>query len=76
MDVNALHALHDVLRACRKKHVTLILSHVQEQPLHVMQKAEFDKKIGEENICDNIDTALERAQKLQKPYNAKSIKEC
>lgn len=64
MDVNALHALHNVLKACRKKHIALILSHVQDQPLHMMQKAEFDKKVGMENICDNIDIALERAEAL------------
>jgi SulP family sulfate permease len=66
MDVNALHALNNVRRACRKKRITLMLSHVQEQPLHVMQKAGFDKKIGEDNICGNIDEALQRAAKIQK----------
>jgi SulP family sulfate permease len=66
MDVNALHTLNNVLKACKKRHITVVLSHVQEQPLHVMQKAGFDKKIGEENICGNIDEALERANLLQK----------
>lgn len=65
MDVNALHALNNVLKACKKKHITLILSHVQEQPLKMMQKAEFDKSVGEENFCDSIDKALERAKMLQ-----------
>lgn len=62
MDVNALHTLHLVLKACKKKHITVMLSHVQEQPLRMMQKAGFDKLIGEENFCENIDTALERAK--------------
>jgi SulP family sulfate permease len=70
MDVNALHALNNVRHACKKKHITLILSHVQEQPLHMMQKAGFDIKVGEENICDNIDSALERAELLQKAHSA------
>ncbi len=65
MDVNALHALNNVRKACKKRHITLILSHIQEQPMHVMQKAGFDKKVGEDNICDNIDIALERAELLQ-----------
>lgn len=68
MDVNALHALHSVLKACKKRHITVLLSHVQEQPLRMMQKAGFDKKIGDENICDNIDAALTRAFSLQKSY--------
>jgi SulP family sulfate permease len=64
MDVNALHSLNSVLKACKKKHITVVLSHVQEQPLRMMQKAGFDKMIGEENICGNIDAALLRAQEI------------
>lgn len=61
MDVNAFHALNNVWKACKKKHITLILSHVQEQSLKMMQKAGFDIEIGKENFCENIDKALERA---------------
>jgi len=66
MDVNALHALNNVLKVCKKRHITVLLSHVQDQPLRMMQKAGFDKQVGIENICDNIDVALERASSLQK----------
>lgn len=66
MDVNALHALNKVLKKCQKKHITLILSHVQEQPLKMMQKAGFDQAVGLENFCANIDAALERAELLLK----------
>ena len=66
MDVNALHALKNVLKICEKKQITLILSHVQEQPLRMMQKAGFDKLVGEENFIENIDVALNRAEVLQK----------
>ena len=64
MDVNALHALNNVMKSCKKKHITLILSHVQEQPMKMMQKAGFDQSVGEDNFCDNIDRALERAEFL------------
>ena len=64
MDVNALHSLNNVLKACKKKHITLILSHVQEQPMRMMQKAGFDQLLGEDNICSNIDEALRRAKAL------------
>jgi Sulfate permease and related transporters (MFS superfamily) len=66
MDVNALYALTNVLKACKKKHITLILSHVQEQPLHMMQKAGFDTQVGNHNICENIDKALVRAEEIIK----------
>ncbi|MGB8455895.1 MAG: SulP family inorganic anion transporter [Anaerocolumna sp.] len=61
MDVTALHALEEIAKKCKKKQITLILSHVQEQPLHMMQKAGFAIRIGAENFCENIDIALERA---------------
>lgn len=64
MDVNALHALNNVMKSCKKRHITLIMSHVQEQPMKMMQKAEFDKAVGEANFCENIDRALERAELL------------
>ncbi|HHV10586.1 MAG TPA: sulfate permease [Clostridiales bacterium] len=66
MDVNALHSLRSVWKACKKKHITLLFSHVQEQPLHMMKKAGFDKEVGVENFCENIDRALERAENLEK----------
>ena len=39
----------------------LLLSHVNEQPRHVMEKAGFVEKLGEENFCENIDVALAKA---------------
>jgi SulP family sulfate permease len=65
MDVNALHVLNNVLKACQKRNITLLLSHVQEQPLKMMQKAGFDKSVGVDNFCENIDLALARAEQLQ-----------
>lgn len=35
--------------------------HVNEQPRHVMEKAGFVEKLGEENFCENIDVALAKA---------------
>jgi SulP family sulfate permease len=65
MDMNALHVLNHVLKSCQKRHITLILSHVQEQPLKMMQKAGFDQSVGMDNFCENIDLALARAEQLQ-----------
>jgi SulP family sulfate permease len=73
MDVNALHALNKVMKSCKKKHITLMLSHVQEQPLKMMQKAGFDKAVGEENFCENIDMALERAALLQRKASQQAV---
>ncbi len=64
IDATALHALEQLYEDCQKKGVTLILSHANEQPMNMMQKAGFDERIGKENFCKHIDEALERATLL------------
>lgn len=64
MDTSALRKLEDLYKSCRRSNVTLILSHVQEQPLHMMTKAGFIAEIGEENVCKNIEHALARAKEI------------
>ena len=66
MDISGVEALEEILETCKKRNLTLILSHVNEQPYHAMEKAGFVEKIGAENICENIDASLERAEKLVK----------
>ncbi len=65
IDATAMHNLEEVFKRCKKKKITLILSHVNPQPLIIMQKAGFDKKVGVENFCPNIDAAINRAESLQ-----------
>ena len=64
LDATAMHFLEQFYEKCQKKNITLILSHVNEQPMRVMKKAGFDKLIGEENFCAHIDDALKRAEEL------------
>lgn len=64
LDTTSMNALNELLKRCRKKKITLILSHVNEQPLHVMEKAGFVRKVGLKNICRNIDAAIERAEEI------------
>lgn len=66
MDISGLEALEEALEICHKRGMTLVLSHVNKQPMKVMEKAGFIEKIGRENLCENIDKALERAGKLDK----------
>lgn len=65
IDATAMHNLEQLYEQCRKKNINMILSHVNEQPMHVMTKAGFVDKIGNENFCTHIDDALKRAQDLQ-----------
>ncbi len=65
MDISGLEALEELLKLCKKRGINLILSHVNEQPMKVMEKAGFIEKIGRGNFCENIDKSLERAESLK-----------
>ena len=65
IDATAMHNLEQLYADCKKKNIQIILSHVGEQPMHVMEKSGFLDKVGRENVCAHIDDALERASKLQ-----------
>lgn len=64
IDATAMHNLEEMQAECTKKNIHLILSHVNEQPMRVMQKAGFVERIGSENFCSHIDEALKRAEEL------------
>ena len=64
LDATAMHSLEELYDKLSKKHIAVVFSHVNEQPMHVMQKAGFVEKVGSENFCAHIDEALERAAGL------------
>lgn len=64
IDATAMHSLEELYQKCRKKNITLVFSHVNEQPMKVMEKAGFVEIIGKENFCVHIDDALERANEV------------
>lgn len=64
IDATAMHSLEQLYESFHGKGIQIILSHVNEQPRSVMDKAGFTQKIGEENFCIHIDEALERAHAL------------
>lgn len=64
LDSTALNSMTDLYKNCEKRGITLILSHVNQQPMKVMEKAGFAQKVGQENFCENIDRAIKRAEEL------------
>lgn len=66
VDATALKSLEELVDLCHKKGVTVVFSHVNEQPMHVMEKAGFIEKVGKDNFCSHIDAALDRAEELIK----------
>ena len=64
MDATALNSLKKLEQECRKKDTKLIFSHVNPQPMNMMEKAGFVKLVGRENFCGSIDEALKRSELL------------
>lgn len=64
LDSTALNALQDLVTFCKSKNITVVFSHVNEQPMKVMTKAGFVELVGAENFCPNITAALQRAEEV------------
>lgn len=65
IDATAMNSLEQLYKKCQSKNIALVLSHVNEQPLHAMQKSGFYEKVGAENFCAHIDDALVRANEIK-----------
>ena len=62
IDSTGLHNLESLFRLSEAEHIHMILSGVNEHVHRVLTKSGFDKKIGAENICSNINEAVEKAK--------------
>ena len=62
IDATGLFALEEVARELHASKRTLILCGAREQPAQLIRQAEFEDVIGRENICDNVQAALQRAE--------------
>lgn len=66
IDASGLHALEEFYDLCEANNTTLVLSGVNEKIKLKMRRFGFDITIGVENITDNIDMALLRANTILK----------
>lgn len=64
IDATAMHSLEELYKNCKKKKITLVFSHVNEQPMKIMEKDDFVELVGRENFCVHIDDALKRAEEI------------
>jgi SulP family sulfate permease len=62
LDATGLFALEEVARTLKKSGRELILCGAREQPLRLIRQTEFEELVGPENICDNVQDALRRAE--------------
>jgi sulfate permease, SulP family len=72
IDATGVYALEEIARQLHTSGRTLILCGAREQPAQVMQQAEFEEVVGRENICANVNEALQRAEAVFERIQAKS----
>ena len=64
IDASAMKKLRELVDRARKKDITIIFSHVNEQPMKVMEKDQFIDYVGKENFRDNIMEAISYGESL------------
>jgi sulfate permease, SulP family len=62
LDSTGMHALGDVVHRSRKAGTGVLLSDLHMQPLVALTGSALLEEIGQENVCANLDDALERAR--------------
>ena len=64
IDATAMNALDDLCNKCIKKGISVVFSHVNEQPMQSMIKSGLAEKVGLQNFKPHIDDALAYATSL------------
>jgi sulfate permease, SulP family len=64
IDATGMHTLEEVYLQSKQKGTLLILSGVQQEVYKELKKAHLVDLIGEENVCGDIDEALNRARRI------------
>ncbi|MBQ3913047.1 MAG: sodium-independent anion transporter, partial [Lachnospiraceae bacterium] len=64
IDATAMQSLESLVDNCMEKGITVIFSHVNQQPRSIMDKDGLTAKVGEKNFCAHIDAALDRAKEI------------
>ena len=72
IDATGVYALEEIARQLHASGRTLILCGAREQPAQVMQQAEFEEVVGRENICANVNEALQRAEAVFERIHTKA----
>ncbi|MGA9038974.1 MAG: SulP family inorganic anion transporter [Terriglobales bacterium] len=71
IDATGLFALEEVAKKLHATGRTLILCGAREQPAEMIHQGEFAEVVGRENICENVETALARADVVFRTNKAK-----
>ena len=66
IDSTGIHNLTNLCEMSQKDNIQIVLSGVNEKVHKVLERSGFYELLGEENICPNINIALERAKSIVK----------
>jgi SulP family sulfate permease len=72
LDATGLFALEGIARQLHAGKRVLILCGAREQPAKLIRQAEFEEVIGRENICENVQEALRRAEDVFEKLESKA----
>lgn len=64
LDAGGIRALEQCKAACDRKGITIVISGIHTQPYMLLEKTGMADNLGRENIFDNINDALKRAETL------------
>jgi SulP family sulfate permease len=73
LDATGLFALEEVAETLHASKRTLILCGAREQPAQLIHQAEFAEVVGPLNICDNVQSALRRAEEVFERLETKAV---
>src|SRR5579859_2832487 len=73
LDATGLFALEEVAKTLHASKRTLILCGAREQPAQMILQGEFAEVVGKENICDNVQEALRRAEEVYERLEQKFV---
>jgi SulP family sulfate permease len=73
LDATGIFALEEVAKTLHASKRTLILCGAREQPAQLIHQGEFAEVVGPENICDNVQEALRRAEEVYEKLEAKFV---
>jgi len=71
LDATGLSALEEVAKQLQSTKRVLILCGAREQPSRLIHLAEFEDVVGAENICENVQEALRRAEEVYEKLETK-----
>ncbi len=64
IDSTGMHNLENMCLMSQREGITVVLSGVNKKVEDVLKRNNFNKLLGEENICNHIDIALNRAKEI------------